>query len=280
MKKILFSLLLVLVTAAYSVAQSDSSVFVNAKWNTVKIARGVRWKHYSFNDLFGANQHINILEVKNGGKDFDLGYERQVLKLTSDFGKEAKAIAAINGTFFDVKNGGSVDFIRSNGEVINENQLDQNNVRARHQKAAIVIKKGKLDISKWDQTEDWEKKIDGEDVMVSGPLLVLDKTTEPLDSNAFVKSRHPRAAVAVAKNKVLLITVDGRDQNSAGMNLYEFTKIMKWLGADDGINLDGGGSTTLWIHDQPENGVVNFPSDDKKWGHAGERKVANVLLLK
>jgi len=280
MKKILFSLLLILVTVSYSVAQSDSSVFVSARWNTQKIARGVRWKHYSFKGLFGANQYINILEIKNGAKDLDLGYERQVLKLTSDFGKEAKAIAAINGTFFDVKNGGSVDFIRSNGEVINENRLDEDHSRARHQKAAIVLEKGKLQISKWDQTEDWEKKIEGEDVMVSGPLLIFNKTIEPQDSNAFVKLRHPRAAIAVVKNKVLFITVDGRDPNSAGMNLYELTKIIKWLGADDGINLDGGGSTTLWIHDQPENGVVNFPSDDKKWGHAGERKVANVLLLK
>lgn len=280
MRKILFLFLLTLLTSSYSVAQSDSVVFVSARWNIVKIARGVRWKHYSFEDLFGANQYINILEVKSGGKDFDLGYERHVLKLTSDFGKEAKAIAAINGTFFDVKNGGAVDFIRSNGEVINENRLEEDHSRARHQKAAIVLEKGKLQISKWDQTEDWEKKIKGEDVMVSGPLLIFNKKTELLDSGAFTKSRHPRAAVAVVKNKVLLITVDGRDQNSAGMNLYELTKIMKWLGADDGINLDGGGSTTLWIHDQPENGVVNFPSDDKKWGHAGERKVANVLLLK
>jgi exopolysaccharide biosynthesis protein len=280
MKKVLSLFLLMLVAVSHSLAQSDSITFVGARWNTVKIARGVKWKHYSFKNLFGASQYINILEVKNGGKEFDLGYEKQVLKLTSDFGKEAHAIAALNGTFFDVKNGGSVDFIRSNGDLISENRLDQNNSRARHQKAAIVIKKGKLDISKWDQTEDWEKKIEGEDVMVSGPLLIFNKTTEQLDSNAFVKLRHPRAAVAVVKNKVLLIAVDGRDENSAGMNLYELAKIMKWLGADDGINLDGGGSTTLWIHNQPENGVVNFPSDDKKWGHAGERKVANVLLLK
>jgi exopolysaccharide biosynthesis protein len=280
MKKILSLILMILITASYCAAQSDSIVFVSAGWNTEKIARGVRWKHYSFKNLFGANQYINILEVKNGGKDFDLGYEKQVLKLTSDFGKEAKAIAAINGTFFDVKNGGSVDFIRSNGEVINENRLEEDHSRARHQKAAIALKKGKLQISKWDETEDWEKKIEGEDVMVSGPLLIFNKTAEPLDSSAFAKSRHPRAAIAVVKNKVLLITVDGRDPNAAGMNLYELAKIMKWLGADDGINLDGGGSTTLWIHDQPESGVVNFPSDDKKWGHAGERKVANVLLLK
>ena len=50
--------------------------------------------------------------------------------------------------------------------------------------------------------------------------------------------------------------------------------------ASDAINLDGGGSTTLWITNYKDNGVVNFPTDNKKWDHEGERKVANVVLLK
>jgi exopolysaccharide biosynthesis protein len=116
--------------------------------------------------------------------------------------------------------------------------------------------------------------------MLSGPLLLFDSKTESIDTTAFSKKRHPRTAVAVTKNRILLITVDGRDKHAAGMSLAELTKIMKWLGAVHGLNLDGGGSTTLWILGQPENGVVNFPSDNKIWDHAGERKVANVLLLK
>ena len=55
---------------------------------------------------------------------------------------------------------------------------------------------------------------------------------------------------------------------------------MGWLNADDAINLDGGGSTTLWINNYQENGIVNFPTDNKKWDHEGQRKVANVVLLK
>jgi len=86
---------------------------------------------------------------------------------------------------------------------------------------------------------------------------------------------------AITKNKrILLITVDGRNINSAGMSLFELTKLMRWLKADDAINLDGGGSTTLWINNYMENGVVNYPTDNKKWDHEGQRKVANVVLLK
>jgi exopolysaccharide biosynthesis protein len=78
----------------------------------------------------------------------------------------------------------------------------------------------------------------------------------------------------------LFITIDGRDDNAAGMNLFELRNFLRWMKACDAINLDGGGSTTLWIYNQPDNGVVNYPSDNKVWDHLGERKVANVLLVK
>ena len=64
------------------------------------------------------------------------------------------------------------------------------------------------------------------------------------------------------------------------MRLFELTKLMRWLNANDAINLDGGGSTTLWINNYMGNGVVNYPTDNKKWDHEGQRKVANVVLLK
>ena len=60
------------------------------------------------------------------------------------------------------------------------------------------------------------------------------------------------------------------------MSLEELQKTISWLGAKHLINLDGGGSTTMYIKDK---GVVNYPSDNKKLDHFGERKVANALLL-
>jgi exopolysaccharide biosynthesis protein len=265
-----------------AVAQTDSLVFAHTHWAKEKIKRGVRWKHTEFtNNLFSSSQYINILEIKNKGRrKFDLGFEKQVLKLTSDFGKEWHAIAALNGSFFDTKNGGSVDYLKADGKIVDENKLRENGSRADHQKAAIMLTKGKLHVGKWDGTTDWEKHLDGEDILLSGPLLVFGSIPEKIDSSSFSKTRHPRTAIAITKKRVLLITVDGRDDHAAGMSLFELKKILQWLGAVDGINLDGGGSTTLWIYNQPENGVVNFPSDNKIWDHAGERKVANVLLLK
>ena len=257
-------------------AQEDSVFFVNAKWATTKIAKGITWKEIHFDStLFHSNQSINVLAIKKNKNVFRVGYERKELKETSKFGKESNAIAALNGTFFDVKNGGSVDYIRSNGEVINESKPTKSGL-ARHQKAAIVIARGRLSLAKGDSLG-WEKKIKGEDIMSTGPLLQFESRPVKPDSSEFTFARHPRTAIAITKKEILLITVDGRDKHAAGMNLIELAKIMRWLGAKDGINLDGGGSTTMWIHSK---GVVNYPSDDKKWGHEGERKVANVILVK
>ncbi|HEY1023755.1 MAG TPA: phosphodiester glycosidase family protein [Sphingobacteriaceae bacterium] len=282
MKSFLGVSIALLFAAATARAQTDSATVADAKWETVKIAPGIKLKKAWFNkNLFSANQNISILEVKQRKKHpIGLGFSPKELIRTSDFGKREDALAAINGTFFDVRNGGSVDFLRANGEIINRNRLNKNGSRAIHQKAAIVITDGRLDIKEWDGSENWEENLAGTDVMLSGPLMITDGKENTLDSTAFVKLRHPRSAVAVKNNKVYFITVDGRNEKAAGMSLTELRSVMKWLKMDEALNLDGGGSTAMWISGQPDNGVINFPSDNKKWDHAGERKVANVVLVK
>lgn len=284
MKTVLFSIFLSAGLSVSLFAQSVSVSVINADWKKQKIAAGVHLKTFCFNNtLFNSNQNVSILEIKQKKKlEFDLGYEPKKLIATSEYGKRSNAIAALNGTFFDMANGGSVDYIKSDGKLVNENRPGKSGSRAIHQRSAVAIKNGKLNIVKWNGEKNWENSLDAGDIMVSGPLLIINGKNENLDTtNTFNKTRHPRTAVAVTKNKrVLLITVDGRNENSAGMSLFELRKLMQWINADDAINLDGGGSTTLWIRNYGENGIVNYPTDNKKWDHYGERKVANVILLK
>ncbi len=162
--------------------------------------------------------------------------------------------------------------------VVNANTKEKGDKLAFHQKAAVVIKKGKLDIKKWNGLSNWESELKETTVMLNGPLLLFDDVQEQLDSSSFNANRHPRTAVGTTANgRVIMLVVDGRNPNAAGMTLFELTKIMHWLGCQSAINFDGGGSSTLWVKDE---GVVNFPSDNKKWDHEGERKVANVLFIK
>lgn len=283
-KKTLLSFAVFLLIHSVASAQQDSMIFVKADWQTKKIARGIKLRQHWFqgNSLFNSNQFVSVLEVRQRkGIEIDLGVEPRERKATSVFGRQENALAAINGTFFDMKNGGSVDFIRHNGAIVNQNQLLKNGERAVHQQAALVIQNGKLNIEGWDGHENWERGLKGEDVMLSGPFLLDEGKRLKLDSTGFNTTRHPRTAITVTKKgRLLLITVDGRDSNSAGMSLFELASVLRWLDSRDGINMDGGGSTALWVKGQGTNGIVNNPSDDKKWGPEGERKVANVVLVK
>lgn len=278
-------LLIFILTSSAFAQDKDSLTFVKTHWIKSKIARQVKLFKYHFNgkNLFDANEHISFLEVKNNGRKaiFAIEAEEKELITTSDFGTKATALAAVNGNFFDVKNGGSVDFVRVDGKIINSNRLEKNGNRAFHQRSAVVIEDGKIALKKWDGSTDWEKNLIEKDVLLNGPLLALNGINEALDTGAFNRLRHPRTCLGIKPNgRVILLTVDGRNENSAGMSLFELTKIMRWLGCVDAINFDGGGSTTLWVNGYPNNGVVNYPTDNKKWDHEGQRKVANVILIK
>jgi hypothetical protein len=87
---------------------------------------------------------------------------------------------------------------------------------------------------------------------------------------SFLSARHPRTFVAINRDttRVFLCTVDGRQTSSIGMTFGEMADFLQDIGAWDGINLDGGGSTTMVIR----GAVVNSPSDP-----SGERPVANSL---
>lgn len=88
----------------------------------------------------------------------------------------------------------------------------------------------------------------------------------------FVTDRHPRTAIATIKDgRLLIVTVDGRQPGtSVGMPLLELAGLLLEFGGADGINLDGGGSTTMVVNGK----LMNTPSDQ-----TGERPVSDALLI-
>ena len=110
-----------------------------------------------------------------------------------------------------------------------------------------------------------------------GPVLVRAGRRQRLretDSDSYQSSsmfeRHPRAAVGWNNDSFFLVEVDGRQRRlSVGMTLEELSTYLVELGCTDAMNLDGGGSATLWF-----NGLIrNRPCD----GH--ERAIANCLVV-
>jgi hypothetical protein len=98
---------------------------------------------------------------------------------------------------------------------------------------------------------------------VSGrPILVRagEIDAAALDSFPTANDRQPRTAVGLTEDRrnVILVVVDGRRRESRGMTLYELSRVLVELGAHDAINLDGGGSSEMYV--AASGGVVNVPS--------------------
>ena len=103
-----------------------------------------------------------------------------------------------------------------------------------------------------------------------GPILVAAGRVRPSGRNPGRDQRHPRTAVGFNRGRLFLVAVDGRQPRlSVGMSERELADLMADLGADYALNLDGGGSTTLWLAGR----VINSPSG------LLERPVANSLVI-
>ena len=104
--------------------------------------------------------------------------------------------------------------------------------------------------------------------MVGGDRLIL-KDGIVMD-NDWVEL-NPRTAVGYSsdKSKVYFCVVDGRSTKSVGVSTKQLADIMKSAGTFTAINLDGGGSSCLYIK---EFNVMNSGSDGI------ERSVANALF--
>jgi hypothetical protein len=90
--------------------------------------------------------------------------------------------------------------------------------------------------------------------------------------------RHPRSAAGLsADGKFLyLLAVDGKQMKSIGATEAETAVILRQLGASEGINLDGGGSTALAL--RFPDGVVRTVNTPIHGGIPGrERAVASCL---
>lgn len=287
MKRYLSLLFFALFFLSLKAEQPDSLVFSNASWRVEIVAPGLIYKSYHFTDstLFSSNQFISLLEINPDLRRIEI-LPSPELKETSALALGANAIAAVNGSFFkfnytkDTITYNSVDYIRKNFIQIAPNTFKEKGKREQHQLGALAVLDNNLYILKADSRSDWEKYIYAKEVITTGPLLIKAGKPENLLKSSFYTTRHPRTAIIKKSNgTIIFMTIDGRAAESSGVSLEELTFISRWLGAVDAINLDGGGSTTMFVKDKNSTGVVNHPCDNKKFDNQGERKVANAIII-
>lgn len=114
-----------------------------------------------------------------------------------------------------------------------------------------------------------------EQIVTGMPILLQDGYTffDEHEPNGMYRT-HPRTAIGLGGDgaTLILIEIEGRRAGLPGATSLEMIPLLEEFGARDAINLDGGGSSALWI--EAEGGIVNHPSD----GH--ERSVMNHIGIR
>ena len=203
--------------------------------------------------------------------------------ITSKFGEDNKALAAINGSYFNTTTLMPVTYVKDEGKVFCSTTTDGNRSNGMFR---IQDKKGrKVDILQVDSLTTAKAAKGWREAIVSGPVLLDEGNPVEYEDDGtryyrkFYSKRHPRTLLGYTSDGwIYFIVVDGRFPKQAeGMTISELVVLCESLGLYEAINFDGGGSSTLWDKD---SGVVNHPYDNKLFDHAGERTVPNVIIVK
>ncbi len=211
---------------------------------------------------------VRVLKVNLGAPGVHLGgtTSAQRKRTTSSYAKLVGAAAATNGDFFSYATYRTTGLAAGNGVKWADTQDDSTSANLAFDDAGRVETFDAGRTLVFDPT--WMKGV------VSGhPQLVNNGVTLATNpGSSACTSRNPRSAVGLSQDKktLYLAVVDGRSSTSAGMTCTEVAALMKGFGAFEAFNLDGGGSSTMYLRGR---GVVNRPSD------GSERVVANHLAI-
>lgn len=233
------------------------------------LREGVVWTSI-YTEWKGALRSINILEIELSDKNrlyFGCPAER---KCTSDQCEEYGAFAGVNGSYF------SHTYVKIDGEVVKPGKDEGVNP---FQHDGVFTLEDNVPGIAYVGSNAAASQLPYENVMCCGPLLINNGVHMSFADHSHNTTTHPRTGVAVTEDgKVLLVNVDGRFPGKAvGMPNALFAKLLDIFGAEYALNLDGGGSTTMWIEGY---GVVNHPCDKVNWDNPVERKVESIIYLK
>ncbi|MCD8378357.1 MAG: phosphodiester glycosidase family protein [Candidatus Gastranaerophilales bacterium] len=166
-----------------------------------------------------------------------------VLAYTSDWGEISP---------YTPKNG--VQIVVSDGKIISisksREKIPQNGFVIVGPQSALsglkVNEKVSLDIKTSPEWENVNHIISGGPYLVKDGEIYIDIKDEKLLA---IGGRNPRTAIGYTKdNRFIIVTADGREGSSIGLTLKELACYMQKLGCVNAMNLDGGGSTVMYVN--------------------------------
>ena len=233
-----------------------------ADWNP--LAPGVDYQRFNQSAM---DVHVTRVDLTNPEVVVVASRETERGLTVSEYAKKNKALVAINADYFDKQ-------MKPVGLAIGPCGVWEQ-TKDTEREGVIAIGEGRAAIypprEVLTEPEEWM------DAAVSGwPMLVKNCTplsaTELPGSDGFTRAPHPRTAVGLSDDGTTLymVVADGRREGVPGLTLAKLARFMaEELGTCSAINLDGGGSSAMWVSDA----IVNRPSDKS------ERKVADHLAV-
>ena len=273
MKRLLVLMLAWLPVTAAAQDVRDSLAIAAIRWDTCCVRPHLVAVRARL-ELFGAPQTISMVKY-DAGRYRTRIVQPDSLTLTSALAEAEGAAAAVNAGYFNVKKRVPSTFVRVGGRTIAATEA-QETFRVN---GAVAVKGRRVRIVPYAPTDDARLARRYRDVLAAGPLLLHDgAAVSYADRKGGFWGRHPRSLVGVTRRgEAVLLVVDGRfAQQAAGMTVGELTYLAQQLGLHAALNLDGGGSSTLWCDGE---GVVNYPCDNRRFDHAGERRVTNCIAV-
>lgn len=215
----------------------------------------------------GIDAHVTRIDLTEDDVRVVVTRESERGMRVSEFAKKNKALAAINGDYFD-------DKMKPIGLTVGPCGTWEG-TKDTAREGVVAVGRGEARIHKQSLVMDVVDESIG--AAVSGwPLLVSECTPltgkELPGSDAFTRAPHPRTAIGLSKDGKTLyfVVVDGRREDVGGMTLPELGQFMRdRLKVCSAINMDGGGSSAMWVEDR----IVNKPSD------GSERRVADHIAV-
>ena len=213
----------------------------------------------TYHQLRRYNANCHNLEIDMAGKRFHVTTYRG-LKTVSSVAKKLNAPIVFNGDGWG-RAGYPNSIAASDGRIGQKKQFDL-------RPWINVAKKNKISIDfRWRK---WRKKLYN---TVSGDRYIIAENGK-YNHRIRATNKDPRTAIGYTRDqKLIVIVADGRTQQSAGLSFRELGYLFEEYGARMAINLDGGGSTALWIKDK----IVNVPIESGVPGR--ERHVANHVCV-
>jgi exopolysaccharide biosynthesis protein len=217
----------------------------------VEIFKGIT---YQKSRRFNANCHILIIDMP--GKRFHVT-PFSGLKVVSQVGRELRAPIVVNGDGWGINQRFPNSIAASDGNFYMRSQMD-------YRPWINISQDNKVSFA-WRNPDNLYNAVSGDRYLIQN-----GKYNEVITN----VTKDPRTVIGFSRQgKLILIVADGRTPQSAGLSFREVSKILLELDAFTAINLDGGGSSTMWINDH----IVNIPIDQNIPGK--ERPVANHLCI-